>query len=493
MAPDEQAQKSQQRPELRPPGSHAQPGSDNKGKHGLLWVALSVVVVLGLVVVLVLPKLINGTADEAPVVVAAPVQTKPTLPSEQSLASSRIKAEQALQKLLQTRARLELANIEAWGEPEWSLALEGAAKGDRLFGQREFSMAVEAFTESLELMLLLESERGQRLANALDSGWQALAINDSKSAMAFFETAMAIDEENEDALSGLEQARARPDVLRLMASGDQALASGDLLNARTAYLEAITLDAAYEPAANVLNDTNEQITELAFRDAMSRALAALDAEQVETAEAALRQAASLKPDEQVVGDTRVQLAQTRQRLWLASQRQSAAADERKENWSRAVATYREVLTRVPQAAFARQGLAHAQDRERLHQQLDHYLADPSRVYSDEPLANAEQLIESAGTPPAGETHLAEKIRQLERLIDQAKTPLLIMLNSDGLTNVQIYHVGRFGRFTSQQLELRPGTYTVVGSRPGFRDVRQTLTVTPGSGTQMLDIRCEEPI
>ena len=41
---------------------------------------------------------------------------------------------------------------------------------------------------------------------------------------------------------------------------------------------------------------------------------------------------------------------------------------------------------------------------------------------------------------------------------------------------------------------QPGTYTVVGSRPGYRDVRRTLTVLPGSGlAAALDIRCEEPV
>ena len=70
---------------------------------------------------------------------------------------------------------------------------------------------------------------------------------------------------------------------------------------------------------------------------------------------------------------------------------------------------------------------------------------------------------------------------------------MVTLKSDGLTTVKIYHVGLLGQFTSQQLELRPGTYTVVGSRPGYRDVRQTLTVKPGPQQQALDIRCEETV
>ena len=148
---------------------------------------------------------------------------------------------------------------------------------------------------------------------------------------------------------------------------------------------------------------------------------------------------------------------------------------------------------MPQAAFARQGLVFAEDRERLHQQLDHYLQDPTRVYSDQPRANAEKLLESAANPPAAETRLAEKIRRLQALIVEATTPRTVTLKSDGLTSVQIYHVGRLGQFISQQLELRPGTYTVVGSRPGYRDVRQTLTVKPGPEQQALDIRCEETV
>jgi len=158
-----------------------------------------------------------------------------------------------------------------------------------------------------------------------------------------------------------------------------------------------------------------------------------------------------------------------------------------------VVIYRKVLARVPQVAFARQGVTFASDRERLHQQLDHYLQDPTRVYSDQPRANAEKLLASAANPPARETRLTEKVRRLQALINEATTPRTVTLKSDGLTSVQIYHVGRLGQFIDHQVELRPGTYTVVGSRPGYRDVRQTLTVKPGTEQPSMEIRCEETV
>jgi len=43
------------------------------------------------------------------------------------------------------------------------------------------------------------------------------------------------------------------------------------------------------------------------------------------------------------------------------------------------------------------------------------------------------------------------------------------------------------------LELRPGTYTAVGSRKGYRDVRETFTVLPGRALPTVLVRCVEPI
>ena len=477
---------------LQPPAAPLQAKHAPAGRQGLVWLALLFVIVLGLGVLLVLPKLVSpGVATGVEKNPTAAAVKPPAAPTDAAL--SRGKAEQALQAFLRTRARLELANVAIWGEPEWSQAVDGANRGNDLFTQRQFALAAEAFLASTDLLLALESGKGQRMISALDSGWQALGNDESVTAAGFFEIAKAIDPGSQDALDGLERAQVRPDLLRLMADGDFARSNDDLPGAQAVYLEAVALDGAYEPAQAALRDITAEINRRAFRDAMSRALGALQAEQLDTAEAALQQAAILEPDSEVVLNTRQELAQTRQKLWLEGQRRAVATAESNEDWPAAVSIYRQVLARMPQAAFARQGLVFAGDRERLHQQLDHYLDDPARLYSDQPRSNAEELLESVGSPPATETVLTDKADQLRKLIETATTPRLVTLQSDGLTSVQIYHVGRLGQFATRQLELRPGTYTVVGSRPGYRDVRQTLTVTPGSEQSALDIRCEERI
>jgi hypothetical protein len=71
--------------------------------------------------------------------------------------------------------------------------------------------------------------------------------------------------------------------------------------------------------------------------------------------------------------------------------------------------------------------------------------------------------------------------------------VLVQLESDRETEVVVYRVGRLGAFDRFELELRPGTYTAVGTRNGFRDVRREFTVRPGAPAGPFVIRCEEPI
>ena len=62
-----------------------------------------------------------------------------------------------------------------------------------------------------------------------------------------------------------------------------------------------------------------------------------------------------------------------------------------------------------------------------------------------------------------------------------------------LTEVTLYRVGALGTFVSKQVELRPGTYTAIGSRDGYRDVRRTFTVVPGRELPTVSVVCIEQI
>jgi tetratricopeptide (TPR) repeat protein len=278
-----------------------------------------------------------------------------------------------------------------------------------------------------------------------------------------------------------------------MSQGAQAENDGDLAAARAAYQQAMARDADYRPAVEAHARVSNRLAALAFQAAMTRALTALDNGRLADAGRALQEAATIRPDDIAVRDARQRLAAARQASRLATLRREADVQASAEDWKAAAALYRQALKVDRNAGFASDGLARAQARARLHEQIDHYLERPSRLYSDEPLSNAGELLEGAAAAPAAEPKLARKLTRLQKLVREAGTPLPVSLHSDGKTEVAIYHVGRLGRFETHRLKLKPGDYTVVGSRKGYRDVRKTLSVRPGESAAELVIRCEEPV
>ena len=143
--------------------------------------------------------------------------------------------------------------------------------------------------------------------------------------------------------------------------------------------------------------------------------------------------------------------------------------------------------------FAKQGKAHSIARAELTEALALHIKRPDRLSDERVLQNAMNLHANASSLVDQGPRLRQQIVKLGGLITMAQTPVRVRLESDNETNVVVYKVGRLGRFTAHDLALRPGTYTVVGTRDGYRDVRHKLTVIAGQTPGPVLIRCEEKI
>jgi tetratricopeptide (TPR) repeat protein len=470
---------------LQPPAGSV-PAENTQGKSLRNAVmAFALLLATGLGVVLLLPKWVSEAPPHA-------VNDVPD-DSHADVAVVRQQAEQALQQFLRLQAEMKIINATVWGATEWNEAETRVRAGDRLFGERRFSEARQAYTSGIELLETLKSERPERLDSMLQAGWQALSENKADSAIEHFQSALAIEPDHVDALRGQAQAQVRDQVLQLMAVASKAQESAQFDAARDSYQSVLSLDPSYEPASTGLIRVTRMLKEQRFHAAMDRALIALDAARFQEADSALAQAAQLDPQHEALVDARQRLQVKRRQAAVNQLRRQASVQVRGENWETAVNLYNKVLRLDAGTGFARQGLVRAEQRATLNAQFDHYLENPERLYSAEPLANAEQLLDKNQEAPGNEPKLAGKIERLRILVAKARQPLPVELRSDGETEVTVYHVGRLGRFMAHRLELRPGTYTAVGVRSGYRDVRRVFSLKPGSDLATIDIRCEERI
>lgn len=178
---------------------------------------------------------------------------------------------------------------------------------------------------------------------------------------------------------------------------------------------------------------------------------------------------------------------------LASHRETGRALEENEDWRGALAEYEAALAIDPFVVFATEGKARASSRGALAEALAFHAAHPQRLSTDAVAREAEALVERANDVESpGPRHRAQ-VAAVEKALTEARVTIPVVIESDGLTELRLSRVGRLGALTRRTVPLRPGTYTVVGSRRGYRDVRRQFTVDPGQPAPVVSVRCEEAI
>ena len=222
---------------------------------------------------------------------------------------------------------------------------------------------------------------------------------------------------------------------------------------------------------------------------MSQGLAALDKRDLATARTRLNQAKALRPADPGVIEAMAQLEQVQRLAEIERLRQTAEQAEATEDWEGALAAYLTVTRLGADIQFAAEGRQRVLNRIETSRRIDGFLQNPQTLASDANLAQAGALVAEADRWQPRSPQLAAKLDALRNLVTAARTPVRLALSSDGHTDVSVYRVGQLGRFALRELDLRPGTYTVVGSRDGYQDVRQTITLAPGGPPVQAAVVC----
>ncbi len=482
-------------PVLVPPDAAESDSTGHSRTRMLLVAACGLLLVVIALLVLCWPLLVREPVavvlPENPV--APPAAVSSVIPGKDSVASAAATAvDELLGTWLRKQAAAEAESIAAWGGSAYVEAVTLAQECDQLLGDSKFQPAQQACEQAINDLEQLMSSRPELLASALKTATLALEQADPETARSHFERALAIDANNQQALSGLHRADGLPEVLLLIEVGLAKEKSGDVTAAGQAFTEAVALDPLFAPAQTALDRVSATIADQAYREAMSRALQALAAGRFSAARTALQQAQKLKPDAQAVRDLSQQLDQAQQSASLERLRREAGAHEQNERWPEALKACEQALKLDSQVAFAGGCRERVKLRIDLDGRLNAILARPERLFADGPLKEARELeAYASGITPHG-SRLTAQLEQLTQLVRQAEAEVAVVILSDNLTDVVIYHVGRMGRFLKKELVLRTGDYTAVGTRNGFRDVRLTLKVRPGSDP-VFTLRCEESI
>jgi len=418
-------------------------------------------------------------------------------PGPTSANSSTTGEEQRLREMRQTfdtrLAALEARGAGVWGGREFATAKIRAAEavGARDAGNPQ--VAQERLAAATKLLDTVESRAPQALSAQVTAGEKALGAGQQEVAGQAFELARRINPTDRRASDGQRRAQNLNALLPLLADGQNAEAAHDYARAAQDYSQALFLDPGNATAKAGQVRANAAFGDDNYAKAVGSGFAALGAGRLDEAHEAFVKARALKPNgaEASEGLRRVGAALTAR--GFASMRQRAAGLEAQERWEEAQRVYEDVLAADPSLAFAQEGKARTTSRADLSGRLQQYLDRPDRLAAPGVREDARALLETARAQSYQGPVIRSQIARLEVLLPGFDKPVRLSLLSDNSTQVVISSIGSFGAFARRDIELRPGKYTVVGTRYGFRDVRREITVTPGQDTQTIRVTCSDPI
>jgi tetratricopeptide (TPR) repeat protein len=478
--------------------AHDAADGSSRGTRVLAWTAGALLAAGAIVVFFVLPSWVSSNSPAAskpaaPAPAAAPAEPpKPEL-TEQQLAELAQRTESLLAELLTQQQQLDEMSASSWGGERWKSYDEASKRGDDAYVAKSYPEAVAAYEQALDLGKGLLEQSNEITRHALEAGRQAVEVGNSKLALEQFDLVLRVEPDNEAAKAGKERAEKLPQVLEQSRHGDELRQQGQLAEAAEAYRSALAIDAAWQPAATALKDVEGRLADQAFETLMSKAFAALADGSYEDSEKQFKAALAMRPSSAEAKDGLVQAKQGLELDKIALAQARAAAFESRELWDRAIEQYETALAADKSLVFAREGLERARSRAGLDAKLANLIANPALLFRDDVLEGARGLLDQAHAIAEPGPRLNQQMAQLDKLITQATTPVTVELRSDAQTEITLYRVGRLGVFSSKQVELRPGQYTVVGSRDGYRDVRETFTVSPGSTPAPVNVVCSETI
>ena len=500
----------------RVPLSHAAPADrphvGGRGASALTW-SLGILLVTGALgaVFFLVPAWLESSGSLRPAVpattaadrpAAAPASAAdadnrgndPALPPFQQMQreQAREKAQNELAEFVELQIKLEESmQVGAWGAAAYDEAKRLAAAGDEQFVREQFQEAVASYQAATEALAALIERGGEILESSIERGQAALSERNREKAEDAFELAATIDPEDTRIAAGQARAELLPEINTLMREARNHELADDWNAAETTYRKVEQLDAATTGLDEAFRRVAQGQRRARVQKLLSEGFAHLEAEELDAARRSFRAALDLAPGNTVAEGGLEQVTRNADVASITSLKQRADAAAAQERWEDAADLYQQVLDLDPTIQFAQAGHAVARAQQRTNAALQRILDHPERLSSDKLFREAREILVRAEELEPRGAELGGRIADVKTTLETYANPVPVILRSDNRTEVTLSTVGTLGSFEEKQLELRPGSYTVIGSRDGCRDVREQIVVRPNMGP--IDIRCAETL
>ncbi|MAH73742.1 MAG: hypothetical protein CBC09_06305 [Cellvibrionales bacterium TMED49] len=408
----------------------------------------------------------------------------------------RLISQELLAQIITRKDSLDLRGVRKWGQFEFLESLKLIKIGDQLYLDTKYQQAIAHYNTALDILRGLETTAEATLEASIKSGLKNILQGEVYEAQEHAQTAITIAPENPQAALLLRRIESLPMVLVHFREATAHQDAGELDLAKRKYQLALALDDNFSPAKAALKKVNKTLRDRDFQSLMSLGWDKLEKNQFQGARNAFASAKTLDKSKISVDKALLQLETRKQQFEVTKKMELASKLELDEKWGQALQVYNDLIQLDGTLVQPRVKKINASIRSDLDRQTKAILAAPLALSDKKTYIEAKVLLDNLlgiASNDVDTLKLSGQIRDLEKLLKRSQIATEVILQSDGQTEVTLLRVSKLGVFARKTVSLRPGKYSILGARTGFRDVLIEFTVDIGSNNMPIDVRCSEAI
>jgi hypothetical protein len=266
------------------------------------------------------------------------------------------------------------------------------------------------------------------------------------------------------------------------------------LNKQQSLLKAILqLDPENFEISNQLSKVDKQLRDIDFSNAFGRANQAFTQNDFGLAQRYLSDAQKIDPSRSETTLLKGRIEKALTQLNAAQLEQQISIFAQSDEWETVKIIGDKALERYPENSFIQSTMESANNILRIQDKLVGYQARPLRLRDANIRNNAQVAIQEARQYFDSSAMLAATVEQLQDTITQENRPIAVTIQSDNRTIIKVLGMGIIGQTESKQIELKPGTYKLEGTRQGYKTEIVTLVVEQSENPIEIDIRCTQKV
>jgi len=385
------------------------------------------------------------------------------------------------------------ANLSQWNPEKYAQIIALKNRAISSFNTGGYSSALAELQKATDLAEAALKEKDLVFKSAISAAAEFFKQNNYQESIFHINKALTVRSDDPEALELQQRILILPQIVPLLELAKISKAENDIRKEYSALQEIFKIDPKRTELTSALQSLKNEIDEDPFSQLIESGLAHTENRKLKEAQASLNQAAKIFPKRQEITILKNKIGALGKEIQLEQAFDKANSAILIDDWVTAQNVYSDAAKTHPNNRDLQERLELAREVTSLTKEISGYLQSPHRLASVNVRTLALQSLARAGMIYEKSMALESLSSKLKTLIGKFEIDVNVIIQSDNQTRILVKGVGKVGLVEEKVIQLKPGTYTFEGVRPGFKAKLIQVNIPIDQESIYVELACDEQL